>query len=187
MIKTCSELSTLVYDYATGSGLEYKFHIKGSHLYLAFAGSEDLEDWIINLNISTTDGVHSGMLHALEEKLKEIVNLLRYQLSMSGIRTVITCGHSAGGAFALLMAMRLEKLSKGLDIRCVTFGQPAIFSKRADLSGYSFYYYRVANRLDPIVYLPFNLNHRPVGKYREILFWDFRFFHSKEWYTRRFS
>ena len=97
----------------------------GSVLYLVFAGSNDLKDWIRNLKIMKLPenrDVHDGFYHsakALRCHVKKYINM------HGNIQTIICIGHSAGGAIAEEIN-RYNVKYLGRSSCAVTFGSPKI-------------------------------------------------------------
>ncbi|CAE7520870.1 unnamed protein product [Symbiodinium sp. CCMP2592] len=110
----------------------------GSVLYVAFQGTSDLEDVVIDL-CAVPDfhrfkdhgiGVHSGIGHALEQEGDGICHVVTDVLQaleqhrQPGERLVL-CGHSLGGAYAQVMAVHL--LSRNVEVTALrTFGAPHV-------------------------------------------------------------
>lgn len=93
--------------------------------YIAIRGTDDPADWEDNLKlrrvVANNRDTLSGFAtpaRALSSKLHEKVAALR----VSGA-TVVFCGHSRGGALALLLAHQFRA-------HCVTFGAPMVWAGR---------------------------------------------------------
>lgn len=101
-------------------------------IYLAFRGTDDIKDFITDINILMVRGyggrVHKGFSDALEsvwEKVREIYRELKEEKPDAKIWVT---GHSLGGALAMLCGQRLidEKLIDPASIAVFTFGQPRV-------------------------------------------------------------
>ena len=105
-------------------------------IYLAFRGSKVATDWITNLNaiprnFATDSGTnirgHSGFL-----RKAEALRIPRFVLEA---RRIVLCGHSAGGAVALLCMLlwHYEEdnnlLMREKEMEVITFGAPAVLSQ----------------------------------------------------------
>ena len=130
---------------------------------LCFRGSENLGDWIANLNMrSTTRGygkVHRGFLGAFEAVKLELQGLLR---NLQG-RPLLLAGHSLGGALATVAAAEWE--GKFPISGIYTFGQPGVgkgeFPKFIN-QNYDGKFYRFVNDDDIVTRVPPTYRH--VGK-----------------------
>ncbi|CAE7520854.1 unnamed protein product [Symbiodinium sp. CCMP2592] len=110
----------------------------GSVLYVAFRGTDDVQDAAIDL-CAVPDctrlgehgiGVHSGIAHALEQRGDNTFHVLNdvheaLQVHRQHGERLILCGHSLGGGYAQVMAVHL--LSRKVDVAAVqTFGAPHV-------------------------------------------------------------
>ncbi len=84
---------------------------------LYIPGTNDLADWLTNLDIWLNSGTHRGFLRVYKRLLKEI--------DLASVHTVH--GHSLGGALATLIAWKYPH------IQCYTYGSPRVFSERIDI------------------------------------------------------
>jgi predicted lipase len=102
-------------------------------IYIAFRGTRDLRNWMVNLNAFKTNytlypqcecEVHKGFYDALE-KIKDqlIADVLALKQRYPTYKVKVT-GHSLGAALAQLFAMNLIKL--GIDAAVYNFGQPRV-------------------------------------------------------------
>ena len=140
------------------------FHVLkiGKNVVCCFRGSEkpgvDKKDWETNLNYMPNTylseprysmEMHRGYYFAFKKNyplMIEKINSLRKQ----GDRVWIT-GHSAGGAYAQILAWKLEKDKKIKIYQIYTFGQPAIVHKSLANDMDRFFrekYFRVVNKTD---------------------------------------
>lgn len=91
-------------------------------MFLAFAGSDDVMDWIHNLN--AIPGGPGGKYHRgfynYQNDLQPCVNKYRNLLKSWGIKTDYIVGHSLGGASATVYAQEHGQPVKGV----ATYGAP---------------------------------------------------------------
>jgi hypothetical protein len=95
---------------------------------VAFQGTDDAGDWLINLDKETAappdDPVHRGFLRAY----RSVADQVHDALADHGIRHVWVTGHSLGGAMSVLCAIELVRDGK-VDVRgVITFGQPLLLA-----------------------------------------------------------
>ncbi len=119
---------------------------------LVFRGSDDLGAWMTNLRAQPSrwagEGrVHSGFSGALEKAYPAIEPLLKAGPG----KPLLVCGHSLGGALALLAALRVGKAE------VYTFGSPRVgnqaFAEAVDrMPGITLR--RYVNFRDPVCLLP---------------------------------
>jgi|SRR5262245_14514828 len=99
-----------------------------THVVLAFRGTDEITDWITNLNIVMEPGfggqVHRGFAEALEAVWDDVDSLVG-RVRDNG-QTLWVTGHSLGGALATLAAKRLTTKP----FATVTFGQPRVGDQR---------------------------------------------------------
>ena len=107
LINKCIKLARDSYndDKALICGNEaFIVHKENKTIYVAFRGSDDLEDWLENANIGFTSQngvlVHRGFYNALKECLPILSGFISRNYSY-GDKFVLT-GHSKGSAMALL-------------------------------------------------------------------------------------
>ena len=104
-------------------------------LIVCFRGSDDLTDWRMNFNLSTspypsnsTREVHSGFLVqwlSVKDEVKEKIEKL---IEKYGTTKITFCGHSAGAGACCLATYDLgeDLMKKGQDVNVVSFGSPKI-------------------------------------------------------------
>jgi len=124
---------------------------------IAFRGTDDLADWLVNLNalsMRTPHGrVHRGFASTYTKLEKEVMAALQKQQP----KHLWVTGHSLGGALAVVCAHRLIENEKLPLHGIITFGQPMVARKRlADyldkqLSGR---YARIVNGADIVPQVP---------------------------------
>ena len=129
---------------------------------VVFRGTElSLTNWtdvITDLKIKPYNGVHEGFQKAFNSIKTELLSELDFDIK------TIFCGHSLGGALAILAYNTFEVLDK----TCVTFGAPRVYQK--DLAeflkenGEDFYIFRYENLIDPVTFLPpLSFGYRHIG------------------------
>ncbi len=119
--------------------------IKDSGLsVVSFRGTDDIEDWLINLDATTEDinhhsheaWLHEGFAYALNEVYSEVIKALDLKNNPSPL---FITGHSMGGALGMQMAIRMIS-------RESEFAEPLLSSKDDRLRGlYVFGIPRVGN------------------------------------------
>lgn len=97
-------------------------------ILVAFRGTENLGDWMSNLNLVSTSReyrnsrvrIHRGFLGAFQVVQRQIEE----SFAQLGPKPVLLTGHSLGGALALIAC---AEWSSRFNVACVqTFGQPAV-------------------------------------------------------------
>jgi predicted lipase len=138
-----------------------------ANIVVAFRGSQDLNNWITNLNIPKTKpylkctgcAVHEGFLGAWNSVKHGVVAEVKRLLAEEPKAKIFITGHSLGAALAALCAVELgaSSHSLGFPIEGVyTFGEPRVGNKAfAD-------FYNTGNKVswrlthwrDPVPHLP---------------------------------
>lgn len=100
-------------------------------IYVSFRGSEDINNWITNLDAIKTDyplcsgcEVHKGFYTAEQAVFGEVLAQVQSLLSKYPGYTVFVTGHSLGAALATLTANDLTQ--SGIKIRLFNYGSPRI-------------------------------------------------------------
>jgi triacylglycerol lipase len=127
--------------------------VTGEHVVLAFCGTNDVRDWLTNVQfpmIAESGGkVHAGFSQALDAIWGIFFTKLTAHAEAG--RKIWITGHSLGGALATLAARRLPAAMKPVGV--YTFGQPrvgdTIFSKK-----YKFKHHRFVNNRDLVPTVP---------------------------------
>ena len=138
-------------------------------IILAFRGTDDPWDWLINVNIFQDDDdgarVHSGFKHALKSVWPQISEPLQ-KMHRQKKRKIWVTGHSLGGALATLATRRLIRNKNGLmlnknanQIETHTFGQPRVGCARMARQIIS-PFYRFAYSTDLVTYFPVGVFNR---------------------------
>ena len=127
-------------------------------IVLAFRGTDDVTDWLINLNVMQIEEqgalVHRGVSRALTAVWPRIESRLQSLLD-SRPRKIWVTGHSLGGALATLAAIRLQRM--GIEqLESYTFGQPRV-GDRVMAGQITTPFYRFAHYADPVYHAPFSV------------------------------
>ena len=144
---------------------------------LAFAGSDDIGDWI--QNAKAWPGGPRGRYHAgfyeYQKQLSGCVNYYRNKLERWGIQLDYITGHSLGGAAATIYAQEHGMPLAGV----ATYGAPKTNYHYADIAGWRF-----THKDDPVtsklcflgcIMSPVHhVIHRPYEYYDELQCWDER-------------
>jgi len=135
---------------------------KKDAIILAFRGTDDPWDWLINLNAlqDNENGVriHRGFKQALKSVWNQISEPL-LKMYRQNKRKILITGHSLGGALAMLATRRLILNKNVGQIETYTFGQPRVGCARMGRQIIS-PFYRFAYSLDPVTYAPFKIFRR---------------------------
>jgi hypothetical protein len=124
LINKCLKLSRDAYNddksYQCGNEA-YVVYKEDDTIYVSFRGSDDLKDWLENVDIgfNSQNGVlvHSGFFKSLKECLPTLCSFISRNYSY-GDKFVLT-GHSKGSAMALLVGNDL--ISKGFPSNAIQF------------------------------------------------------------------
>lgn len=135
------------------------FVLRGS--VLAFRGTEDLEDWMVDAQAIKREYVVTVKSFSAPAGKVHAGFLRRWEMIRSAVRAILRepqpitiTGHSLGGAMAVLCATELDAL--GWPANLVTFGCPRVgdadFVRLVDrnLPGYQ----RIENHGDPVPWVP---------------------------------
>ena len=127
-------------------------------IVLAFRGTDDVADWLTNLNVVQIEDhgalVHRGFSQALTAVWPRIETTLQSLLDRHS-RKILVTGHSLGGALATLAALCIQRM--GIEqLETLTFGQPRVGNR--DLAGQiTAPFYRFAYYADPVCLAPFSV------------------------------
>lgn len=138
------------------------YHEGQQTIYVAYRGSESIQNWIDNLDAILTDypycdgcDVHKGFYSAQQDCYDGVLSEVKKLQSQFPSYTVMTTGHSLGAALALLTALELK--NSGIqNVELFNFGSPRVgdtsFSEYASssLSHHS----RVTHHKDMVVHVP---------------------------------
>jgi triacylglycerol lipase len=141
----------------------------GGLRYIAFRGSESIQDWLANarfLPSEREDGVkiHTGFLAALDEVWADLAEAEGHA---GQTEPLVATGHSLGGALAHLSAWRWAKAGRAVH-GVYTFGAPRV-GHRDFRSSYDALLgartLRVINHVDIVTRVPFLIQgYRHVGR-----------------------
>ncbi|QVM91402.1 lipase family protein [Pseudomonas entomophila] len=80
---------------------------------------------------------------------------------------LVICGHSLGGAVALLLAEMLRRQTEGIDIQLYTYGAPRAGDTTFMQGAADLVHHRIVNDNDPVPSLPGSWMHRPFERVRQ--------------------
>lgn len=126
-----------------------------SFAVLAFRGTAQLEDWLVNLEVTAADWpqggcVHEGFQEALDDVWDEITGVLD---SLDSGTPVFYTGHSLGAALATLAASRRPPRA------LYTYGSPRVGDRGFAATLAKVPVFRVVNNRDVVTTLPPSLPH----------------------------
>lgn len=123
------------------------------HVVLAFQGTEDVRNWLTNLNfvMRKEDGgkVHQGFAEALDTVWDDVQEKVTRLLDND--QWLWVTGHSLGGALATLATKRLGPSLRPNGV--FTFGQPRV-GDSAFADKYTFRHFRFVNNKDIVPTVP---------------------------------
>jgi len=104
-------------------------------IFVTFRGSEDLNNWLTNLDILTTAypycsgcEVHAGFYSAQQKVIQGIMNEVKSLKARFPSYTVVATGHSLGAALATLTA--IDFMQAGLSpVKLFNYGSPRVGTK----------------------------------------------------------
>lgn len=148
-------------------------------IIVAFRGTEDIDDWLSNADCGqklwTVGYVHGGFVASLSPIAQEIDDAIRAARQTPHDQLWI-CGHSRGGAFALMMATWLSYHTNFIT-GVYTFGSPRVGNRKfaawcdANVPGH----HRYVNESDIVTRVP-HFGYEHCGK----LHW----FDGRDWRTQ---
>ncbi|MFJ4344928.1 lipase family protein [Pseudomonas sp. NPDC089401] len=110
--------------------------------------------------------VHRGFYESAKEALSFVDN---YMAKFYTNQQIIICGHSLGGAVALLLAEMLRRKRQDLNIQLYTFGAPRAGDTTFMQGAADLVHHRIVNDNDPVPSVPATWMHRPFEKVRQDL------------------
>lgn len=133
------------------------------HVVVAWRGTQEVRDWLTDITFSPqkcpsylapTGKIHKGFLDAFEyAKNKAKANFEELD-SLIDDKEHFLCGHSLGGALALIHAAELKSTKPLL----YTYGMPRVFTADATLQLSEVTHYRHVNDSDSITSVPMDVN-----------------------------
>lgn len=128
-------------------------------ILISVRGTEGLQDWLRDFDarqivVDEFEGeVHRGFYGAFVA-VKEFIE--RYlEGFLTSAHTIIVCGHSLGGAIALLLADWLRRLPGSPSVVLYTFGAPRAGNTTFVESAKDLVHHRLVNHNDPVPGVPF--------------------------------
>ncbi|WP_256595368.1 MULTISPECIES: alpha/beta hydrolase fold domain-containing protein [Pseudomonas] len=125
---------------------------------ISVRGSQELADFLRDADarqVPHADGqgkIHRGFHNAF---LVARAFVERYMEAFyTGNQTILVCGHSLGGAIALLLAEWLQRLPNSPDIQLYTYGSPRTGNRTFVKAAQSLPHHRLVNHNDPIPAVP---------------------------------
>jgi len=115
----------------THDSLSVDIASKGGTTIVAFAGTNDIGDWLFSLNVDKTEWrgfeLHEGFHNGEAGLFRQLAN--HYQADLQGVWIT---GHSLGGALATLHALRFAEGYADKHLKGVyTFGSPRCMDRRS--------------------------------------------------------
>mmetsp|Transcript_15226 Transcript_15226/g.28672 ORF Transcript_15226/g.28672 Transcript_15226/m.28672 type:complete len:274 (-) Transcript_15226:324-1145(-) len=138
------------------------YHSGQESIYVAFRGSESIQNWVDNLDAILTDyplcdgcRVHKGFYNAEQSCYNEVLSAVKSLQATYSSYDVMVTGHSLGGAIATLTSMDL--INSGINnVRLWNYGCPRIGD--TDFANYanSFIsdHHRVTHHKDMVPHVP---------------------------------
>lgn len=134
-----------------------------SSIYVAFRGTEDVRNWIVDFRTLKTDytsfpecqcQVHKGFYQAEQKLIGSVIKAVKTQHLLFPSYNVKVTGHSLGAAIAQLAAMDLVK--EGYAVSIYTFGQPRVGTKEfSSFANSKLETWRVVHDADTVPHVPF--------------------------------
>lgn len=141
------------------------FAVKPGELVVVFCGTNEIKDWLTNLDVDKIAVKHGRVHQGFYEAFLSVWDLIESKIHnahQNGDKITIV-GHSLGGALAaqaVLYILRHHLIFSKIDIRLITFGQPRCWDSSmakymdAVLGGR---YLRFVNVADPVPRVPSRL------------------------------
>jgi hypothetical protein len=113
---------------------QWLFYEEGIVLYIAFRGSQDIEDWQMDFKINKLivpfdrdpkikkDKLHQGFLTCYMSIRDKIFD----KIKSSGKKIIIITGHSLGAALATICSLDVKYNFSSLDVTQYSFGTPNV-------------------------------------------------------------
>ena len=148
---------------AQGEGDTRLFTVEcASHVLVAWCGTDSLLNFRTDVSfgpkrcpaeLGGMGNVHGGFLEAYQlakRKFGDKFNLRALRTSLDNRKSLFICGHSLGGALALLYAAEMKAFNPVL----YTYGMPRTFSRLAAYLQRDITHYRHANDNDTVTQIP---------------------------------
>ena len=127
-------------------------------LLISVRGSQELADFLRDADarqVSHADGqgkIHRGFHDAFLVARAFVERYMRAFYRKG--QTILVCGHSLGGAIALLLAEWLQRLPNSPDVQLYTYGSPRTGNRTFAQAAQSLPHHRLVNHNDPIPSVP---------------------------------
>lgn len=142
----CEVLNLTTGWLSTVINVKYAAGYRGTHAKVVIRGSNNLGNWMANLNSSGSDGITGYSHKAYAHIASAIAGELLHRLP-ADIKTVHVCGGSLGGALSILVAKILKDAGK--IVTATSVGGP-----KTTRANYDFQIFHVRHEQDPVPYLP---------------------------------
>jgi hypothetical protein len=133
-------------------------------VYVAFKGTNDVSDVIIDINCFIMENIHAGFHKVFYEVENELTTDLNTQKNKCHIHKIVFTGHSLGGAIATIAGHFYAEKFPDCMVEVVTFGSPKVgnseFVKEFNKRVYTCL--RLFNSEDPIPLVPCDLTYKHV-------------------------
>ncbi|WP_369990498.1 lipase family protein [Pseudomonas xanthosomatis] len=143
------------------------------HLLIAIRGTNEIPADLIRdidfAQVEFTEGkgrAHKGFYEAAVTAFRFAE---RYMSRFHTNQQVIICGHSLGGAIALLLSEMIRRKRPGIDLQLYTFGAPRAGDATFVQSAASLTHHRIVYNNDPAPSVPATWMHKPLELTRQSL------------------
>jgi len=129
---------------------------------VAFRGSVDISNWILNLKTVRTDyplcsgcSVHIGFNQGFNSVKSQVEANLNSLLALYRSAKIVVTGHSLGGALGVMAAAHIQNVYKNVD-QLYTMGQPRVGNDKFAQFMTTFIpnTFRVVNYADEVPHIP---------------------------------
>ncbi|MFJ3459696.1 lipase family protein [Scandinavium goeteborgense] len=133
------------------------------HVIVSWRGTAEVRDWLTDLTfaphqcpgyLTSTGKIHHGFLDAFECAKNEARPNFDELMTLIREKVPFLCGHSLGGALALIYAAEIKSLKPLL----YTYGMPRVFTADAMLQLSEITHYRHVNDSDTVTSVPPDVN-----------------------------
>lgn len=130
-------------------------YITPGTVYVAIRGSDSWDDWKSNVRLIGRANWHGMSVHrGFEKPARGMEKRVLEIISNHPGKRIVFCGHSRGGAIALLLAIAAGQHFPAQVVQCVTFGQPRVSTERQIRDHFGGEYIRVQNGSDVVTRWP---------------------------------